>query len=504
MSMIGLDLNASRVRALFGPPGSVPVPLPLDDVVDLPLALSLEGRQPVVGRAGAALSRRAPHLAVLDFLPQVGQPRLWQAGPHRLNADQALALVFGHLVPRLPRSAEAVVALPSYLTTEQVELIGTLAEQSGLRLHGSVPTPAAAAVAAAGQLPWSGLALVLDLDGAALTWSAVALTADQARLVDVVANPRLGRAVWVAQLLDFVARRCVRLSRRDPRESPEGEQSLYDQLDAMLELDAPPDGILELTVETPQWEQQMELRTSEMSGACAELVKRAVHRFDELVTRTATSGPAAAVLLTAAAAHLPGLRPALEVRMQAAPAPKPARPLTDLGEGLLSDHLSSGRVHVLDVDGVGRAVHGLVGSIRRGDWPLGHFESAPLPASKPAPQAPQPPAQAVQTGQARLEFEGREHYLSGSCFLMGRDPSCDLVFPTSRYPTVSARHCEILLERAAYVLRDRSRHGTLVNDRRLRQEERVTLQPGDLIRLGPTGPVVRFLGQAAGGSVLRI
>jgi pSer/pThr/pTyr-binding forkhead associated (FHA) protein len=46
-----------------------------------------------------------------------------------------------------------------------------------------------------------------------------------------------------------------------------------------------------------------------------------------------------------------------------------------------------------------------------------------------------------------------------------------------------------------FVLWDRSKTGTLVNGRRVLPS--MTLQPGDWIRLGPAGPVLRFLGQAA-------
>src|SRR5262249_21302752 len=152
-------------------------------------------------------------------------------------------------------------------------------------------------------------------DGAAMTWSAVSVGTEQARLVDVVANPRLARGAWLGLLLDFVARRCVRLSRRDPRECPEGEQSLYDQLEALLEHGGRADGTIDLSVRTPQWGQHLVLRPGEVAAACADLVRRTLARFDELVNRTASHGPASSVLLTAAAARLPGLQAALEQRM---------------------------------------------------------------------------------------------------------------------------------------------------------------------------------------------
>jgi pSer/pThr/pTyr-binding forkhead associated (FHA) protein len=59
---------------------------------------------------------------------------------------------------------------------------------------------------------------------------------------------------------------------------------------------------------------------------------------------------------------------------------------------------------------------------------------------------------------------------------------------------VSARHCEILCERRGFSLRDRSRNGTWINDRPVSQQ--APLNPGDWIRLGPDGPLLRFLGRA--------
>src|SRR5205085_8480438 len=93
--LIGLDLNATRARAVCGPTAQAASPLSLEGSdFELPVAVSLEERTPVVGRAGAALSRRQPDLACLDFLPQLGTGRVWSAGRLRIDAAGALALVF--------------------------------------------------------------------------------------------------------------------------------------------------------------------------------------------------------------------------------------------------------------------------------------------------------------------------------------------------------------------------------------------------------------------------
>src|SRR5215475_12389184 len=98
MTLVALDLNATRVRAATGTTVADGRPLALDGKQpELPMALSLEGRHAALGRAGTVLCRRSPHLACLCFLPYLGQRREW-AGPRMtIDADQALSLVFEHI-----------------------------------------------------------------------------------------------------------------------------------------------------------------------------------------------------------------------------------------------------------------------------------------------------------------------------------------------------------------------------------------------------------------------
>src|SRR5262249_40398483 len=152
------------------------------DRFDLPLALSLEGRKPLVGSAGTALVRRRPHLAAVDFFGQLGGTRSWSANGHRLDADRAVALVLEDLEQKLFRVQGIGVALPAYLTEGQVVHFRRLAERCRWRLLGSLPAPVAAVLAArtqgerVGERP--GVVLVVDVDGHALTWSAVGVDED--------------------------------------------------------------------------------------------------------------------------------------------------------------------------------------------------------------------------------------------------------------------------------------------------------------------------------------
>jgi pSer/pThr/pTyr-binding forkhead associated (FHA) protein len=117
--------------------------------------------------------------------------------------------------------------------------------------------------------------------------------------------------------------------------------------------------------------------------------------------------------------------------------------------------------------------------------PRGHLDELAFAGPGGAP----PP----DPGPPRLHFRGAEHPVSGPAFVLGRDPACDLVFESDLYPHVSARHCEIVFDRRHFTLLDRSRHGTMLNDRPVNQQ--APLHSGDWIRLGPRGPVLRFLGQ---------
>jgi hypothetical protein len=153
----------------------------------------------------------------------------------------------------------------------------------------------------------------------------------------------------------------------------------------------------------------------------------------------------------------------------------------DFGEDLVEGGRASTLVTVLAPEAVAVATYQVAVLQQRGDLAVGHLDAVPLPAP-----------QAVDAGPARLQFHGQTYPLRNPTFSLGRHADCDLVFDSTHYPALSVRHCELALEQGAYVLRDHSRHGTLVNDRPVVKE--LVLQAGDWIRLTPGGPLLRFLG----------
>ena len=72
---------------------------------------------------------------------------------------------------------------------------------------------------------------------------------------------------------------------------------------------------------------------------------------------------------------------------------------------------------------------------------------------------------------------------------VGRDPNCDLVFPTADYPMVSRSHLLIRLAAERYFVDDLvSSGGTFVNGERI---QNAPISHGDVIQLGKDGPQLK-------------
>src|SRR5258708_21790906 len=234
-SLTTYDLDATRVQAVRGVVGDSPNVLPLDDSQDeLPMALSLEGRHVEVGQAGRALVGRLPSLACRDFLGYLGTERHWSGGKNRLDASKAVAHVFSRIQTVAGNAGGVLLSIPAYFNEEQRQTLTRLAEKAHWQVLGSIKRPLAAALAAPAGQAWSGLALVVDADDYALPFSAVLAGDGRARLLATQSFPRLSVRAWKERLLDAIAHRCVRQSRRDPRDSALAEQSLFEQLDGVI------------------------------------------------------------------------------------------------------------------------------------------------------------------------------------------------------------------------------------------------------------------------------
>jgi hypothetical protein len=326
---VGIDLTASRARAEAV--GGKPRPLVLDDPdAELPLFVAGDRRAPEAGRAAFAVCRRTPHLVCSNFLASLGQSREWRIGRHTLIAETALRLVFDKLRGPVVAETDAVaMALPSYLGPAQVTRVGVAAGRAKLPLKGTAIGALALAADRAATLlggkpaapevggpEWvvplrpaaggPGALLVIDADEFAVSAALVSVETDLVRLVGSAAWPRLAVKTWKDRLLDAVADRCVRLCRRDPRDSAEAEQALFEQLDGALDR-ARAGQRISLCVRTAHWFQDVVQQPDEFEGHCAALARAAGDSIRDFTNGIGLAEPPRAVWLTDAAGRLPGL-----------------------------------------------------------------------------------------------------------------------------------------------------------------------------------------------------
>ena len=326
----GIDLTASRARALSVGGGKARV-LVLDETYgELPLFVALDRRAAEVGSAGYQLCRKMPHAACSNFLPAIGQPREWRNGRHVLTPDAALELALAKVRgPVAAESEAAVLALPAYLAPVQVTKVVAVANRVKLPLKGTavgalalVADRAAAVLAGKPAAPevaapdWvvpirpaaagPGAVAVVDADEYAVSAAIVAVDRDRVRLVALGCWPRLAVKLWKDRLLDAISDRCVRLCRRDPRDSAEAEQALFEQLDDAL--DRTRDGQrVNFTVRTDHWYQDVVQQPEEFEAHCSGLARTAGESVRELIDNAGLALPPCAVWLTHEAGRLPGL-----------------------------------------------------------------------------------------------------------------------------------------------------------------------------------------------------
>lgn len=372
---VGIDVTATRVRAASLGLGKVTA-LALDPPAEeLLLFVALDRRAPEVGRAGYGLVRRAPHAVCSNFLPALTQSREWRNGRHVLTADAALDLAFAKLRNPVEAESEAVaLALPAYLTPGQVGKVVAATAKARLPLKGTAVGPLAVAAdralslltgkSAAPETPapdWvvplrpsatgPGSVVVVDADEHALSATVVAVERDRVRVTLTATWPKFSARAWKDRLLDAVSDRCVRLCRRDPRDSAEAEQSLFEQLDAAIDRVRAGQRV-NLQLRTDRWFQDVAQNPDEFDAHCAALARAAGEAVRDVAVTAALDAPPRAVWLTHEAGRLPGLAKALHAHT-------PERTA----------------VEVLPPDAVARAVAALVPRWAAAELPRAHLDA---------------------------------------------------------------------------------------------------------------------------------
>ena len=307
LRFVGIDLNATRARAVVAGEGRTR-PILLDEAgEELPLTLHLEPRIPTAGAEAVRLCRLSPHLVCSNFLGAIGQPHEWRGGRHALTPESATKHTLDKLAK--PVSAEtdsAGLALPVYLSTAQVRTILELAQASRLPIRGSAAAPLALGAHRASTLGGPATVLFVDADEFALSGTVLQVGPAEVRILGSGFWPPISLRIWKNRLLDGMADHCVRICRRDPRDSAEAEQMMYDQLDTLMEQTRTGQRATML-IRGEHWFQDLAHQPEQVEAYCLGLVKAAGEGLNQLLLSSALASPPRAVWLSHTASRLPGL-----------------------------------------------------------------------------------------------------------------------------------------------------------------------------------------------------
>ena len=279
-----------------------------------------------------------------EFLPFLGQPRQWKSGRHRLDAAAAVCLLFDTLRPLFDNSSNVFLGLPGYLNSKQAAVVTALAATSRFPISGTMNSALAIAADRAAALMSQPLSeiekrvegivplyrsgkkqrtadvIVIDADDHALSCSLIRMVPAQVSLLASTALPAAGVKRWKKALLDGVSDRCIRVCRRDPRDSAEAEQSLYEQIDAGLDCVRSGKHVV-LNIRAAHWYQDLHLQPEDFDTYSAALIRLSVQIVRDMLGKGSPSSPNSsgeppqAVWITHEAGRLPGLVVAIRQNM---------------------------------------------------------------------------------------------------------------------------------------------------------------------------------------------
>jgi hypothetical protein len=412
----------------------------------------------------------AEALAIARLRPRQTSSRFWSAlslEPGSAGADlksSAAELAYAQLAAiwrRLGHDVTDVLLLvPGGYRAEQLGLLLGLAQECGMPVRALIDV-----AAAAGHRPYPDRQLIY-LDAGLYRVNATLL--EQGSDVGVRAEHALLQS-GLQGVTDAFARRIadafVRATRFNPFRHAETEQLLYDRLPGWLEALKLADR-LELVLPYAGEDCRVTVERDEVLGVSAGFY-RAV---EQLIAQNRDPDRDLVVLVSDRLARLPGLVNEL------------GRLDQTLIEPLEVGHAARSALLVAPMAGGGADVK----LLKRLPW-----REAAVHLTATAPPRVEAPAVYDPVLPTHIVHGGTAYRVGAQGLVVGREPGAGrrtIVVPES-HSGVSRAHCELALRDGELKLRDLSRYGTFVNERKIAGE--VALQPGDIVRVGSPGVELR-------------
>jgi hypothetical protein len=423
----------------------------------------------VTGSEAAALARLRPRQASNRFWSALSLEPGSAGADLKQSAAELAHAQFAALWQKAGRaSTEVLLVVPSGYRAEQLGLLLGLAQECGIPVRALVD-----AAAAAGHRPYPDCQLVY-VDAGLHRVTATML--EQGADVAVRSEHALVQS-GLMSVMDAFARRIadafVRATRFNPFRHAETEQLLYDRLPAWLDALRTAER-LELTLPYAGEECRVTVERDELLGVAGGFYRA----IAQLIAHNREPDRALVVLLSDRLARLPGLVGELarldDCRIES----------LEVGHAARSALLAAPQTNGADVK-----------LLKRLPW-----RDAPVRVEVTAPRsrAHAPAAATAASLASHLVYGGTAYRVGASGLVVGREPEParrTIVVPEG-HTGVSRVHCEIVLRDGELKLRDLSRYGTFVNERKVGDE--IALKPGDVVRVGSPGVELRAVIVEAG------
>jgi len=407
-----------------------------------------------VGRAAAEQARLRPVQSFDRFWSDLSTDPLPRTAPRAASrADLAFAQLSELWAEQAQAGDEALFALPGTMRLAEVGLLAGIAQAASIPVAGYVDL--ALAACASLEAYETVLHLDLQLHQAVLT-ELHGSPGLRRRRVEVA--PRVGLKALQGAWAQLIAEAMVRRTRYDPLHQAASEQQLYDRLPGWLAGLATADSI-DIELEASAGRFGVSLRREQFVFAAEAWYTQ----LADLIQAARRAGEPVTIALSARAAALPAL----------------AERCATLGDA-----------EVIALPEGAAALGALARAATIAETPSALLIE--LERDRPPRQAALARPDLRGAPPTHVVFGGRAHRISAKPLTIGlADGSDRSIVVNGPAAGISRRHCTVVAQDGAVVVRDHSRYGTFLNGERIAGI--AALAAGDRLRVGTPGVVLELV-----------